>query len=124
MKEETKVYLARAGGSGEDEDYALDHACAIIGFKEYPSLEGAKNYGDVLKIVTETKPDEKPRAAGNRAGQLWAFAVAMKEDDIVILPRKLTSQVALGTVSGPYKYHKVGGDFRHTRPVKWIRPDV
>jgi restriction system protein len=124
MKELPKVYLARAGGNGEDEEYALDNSCAIIGFREYPSLEGAKEYTDVLKIVTETKPELKPRAAGNYAGQLWAFAIAMKEGDIVVLPRKLTSQVALGRVAGPYKYQKVGSEFCHTRSVKWIRPDV
>lgn len=124
MSEESKVYLARAGGNGEDEEYALDHDCAIIGFEEYPSLEGAKDYEAVLKIVSRTKSDAKPRALGNWAGQLWAFAVAMQEGDTVILPRKLTSQVAIGKVSGPYRYLKVGGKFRHTRAVRWIRPDV
>lgn len=124
MKELPKVYLVRAGGNGEDEEYALDNSCAIIGYREYPSLEGAKEYGDVFKIVTEAKPELKPRAAGNFAGQLWAFAVAMREGDIVILPRKLTSQVALGKVAGPYEYRKVGSEFRHTRSVKWVRPDV
>lgn len=118
------MYLARAGGNGEDEDYALDHGCAIIGFQEYPSLEGVKDYTDVFKIVADKKPNAKPRAIGNWAGQLWAFALAMREGDIVILPRKLTSQVALGRVSGPYKYQKVAGEFRHTRAVKWVRPDV
>src|ERR1039458_3325780 len=50
--------------------------------------------------------------------------VAMKVGDTVVLPRKLTSQVALGTVTGPYKHVKIGGEFRHIRPVKWVRPDV
>jgi restriction system protein len=119
-----KVYLARAGGSGEDENYALDHGVAIIGFMEYPSLAGAKDYNDILALVKATQPEIKARAAGNYAGQLWAFAVAMKEGDIVVLPRKLTSQVALGRVKGPYKYEKVGGAWRHIRDVEWLRPDV
>lgn len=119
-----KVYLARAGGSGEDETYALDHGVAIIGFHEYPSLAAAKDYETILELVKATKPDLKPRAAGNYAGQLWAFALAMKEGDIVVLPRKLTSQVALGRVKGPYKYEKVAGVSRHVRPVEWLRPDV
>lgn len=124
MKEQTKVYLVRAGGNGEDEDYVLDHGLAIIGFREFPSLEGAENYEDIVKIVTAAKPELKPRAAANYAGQLWAFAVAMKVGDIVVLPRKLTSQVAFGKVSGPYKYIKVGNEFRHTRSVKWNRTDI
>lgn len=124
MTEQPKVYLTRAGGNGEDEDYALDHELAIIGFREFPSLEGAKTYEDIVKIVSDAKPELKPRAAGNYAGQLWAFAVAMKEGDIAVLPRKLTSQVALGKVSGPYQYRKIGNEWRHTRPVKWIQSDI
>ena len=48
----------------------------------------------------------------------------MKEGDIVVLPRKLTSQIALGRVKGPYQYLKIGEEFRHVRPVEWIRPDI
>ena len=119
-----KIFLARAGSGGEDENYALDHGVAIIGFTEYPSLAGAKDYDSILTLVRETRPDLKPRAAGNYAGQLWAFAVAMKEGDIVVLPRKLTSQVALGRVKGPYRYERVGELWRHSRAVEWLRPDV
>jgi len=82
------------------------------------------DYNSVVALVKDTKPEFKPRQAGNVAGQLWPFAIAMKVGDIVVLPRKLTSQVALGTVAGPYKHAKVGGQYRHTRPVKWVRPDV
>lgn len=119
-----KVYLARAGGNGEDEVYALDRGVAIIGFREYPSLAPAKNYDAILALVKAAKPELKPRAAGNHAGQLWAFALAMQAGDLVVLPRKLTSQVALGRVTGPYKYEKVDGVPRHTRAVEWVRPDV
>lgn len=124
MSAPPKVYLARAGGDGEDEPYALDHGVAIIGFTEYPSLAAAKDYDAVLALVKATKPDLKPRAAGNYAGQLWAFAVAMQPGDLVVLPRKLTSQVAIGRVTGPYQYQQVGSGKRHVRAVEWVRPDV
>jgi len=124
MKEQPRVFLVRAGGSGEDEDYVLEHGVAIMGYREFPSLESAHDYDTVLKVVSEAKPELRPRAAGNYAGQLWAFVVSMQEDDIVVLPRKLTSQVALGKVTGPYQYRKVGGEYRHTRPVKWLKTDI
>jgi restriction system protein len=124
VSEPAKVYLTRAGKRGEDEEFALEHGAAVIGFQEVPSLEGAKDYDAVLKIVRDSLPTKKPRAIGNIAGQLWAFAVAMDKDDLVVLPRKLTSQVAIGRVKGPYRYQKVGDDLRHTRPVDWVRPDV
>ena len=124
MNQAPKIYLARAGGSGEDEDRALEHNIAIVGFQEVPSLATATDYQGVHKIVTRAFPDAKPRAMGNFAGQLWAFAVAMKEDDLVVLPRKLTSQIAIGRVAGPYDYRQVGGTFRHTRSVEWLQTDL
>jgi restriction system protein len=119
-----KVYLARAGANGEDEEYALENNLAVIGFRDVPTLAAAKDYDDVFKIVEQVMAGAKPRAIGNRAGQVWAFAVAMKPGDIVVMPRKLTSQIALGIVSGPYQFRNVRDEFRHTREVKWVRPDV
>jgi restriction system protein len=124
MQEQPKVYMVRAGKNGEDEDYALENGLAVIGFREIPPLEGAKDYDAIAKLVAQALPTAKPRAIGNFAGQLWAFAIAMKEGDIVVLPRKLTSQIAIGRARGPYEYRKVGTEFRHVRAVDWIRPDV
>lgn len=87
MKEQPKVYLARAGRKGEDEEYALENDLAIIGYLEVPSLEGVKDSDAIFTLVANAIPNAKPRAMGNFAGQLWAFALAMKEGDLVILPR-------------------------------------
>lgn len=124
MSEAPKVYVVRAGKLGEDEEIALDKQLAIIGFREIPSLEHANDYAAVLAEVQSHMPGAKSRAVGNFAGQLWAFACAMQEGDIVVMPRKLTSQIAIGRVAGPYQYQMVGTENRHTRPVKWERPDV
>jgi restriction system protein len=114
----------RAGGRGEDEEYVLDNNLSVIGFVDVPSLEAATDYESVFKIVEKALPGRKPRAMGNIAGQLWAFAISMRVGDTVVLPRKLTSQIAIGRVKGAYAYQKVGNDFRHTRPVEWLRTDV
>lgn len=124
MNQEPKIYLARAGRSGEDEDRALEHNITIVGFHEVPSLTTATDYEGVRKVVTRAFPDAKPRTVGNVAGQLWAFAVAMKEGDLVVLPRKLTSQIAIGRVTGPYAFRQVEDTFRHTRPVEWLQTDL
>lgn len=124
MSDVPKVYLVRGGKFGDDEDVALDSELAIIGFQDIPSLKDAKDYHAVYAEVEAQMPGAKTRAIGNRAGQLWAFVLAMQEGDVVVMPRKLTSQIAIGRVAGPYRYQKVGNEFRHTRPVKWERPDV
>ena len=124
MNSTLKVYLVRAGRNGEEEDYALANNIAIVGFRDVPSLEGMKDYDEVYKQVSDALPGSKPRAVGNLAGQLWAFALAMQEGDIVVLPRKLTSQIAIGRVTGTYRYDQVDTMKRHIRPVEWSLPDV
>ena len=124
MKNEPKVYLARAGRNGEDEDYALENDLAIVGFREIPSLKDARDYDAVVQLVKDALSVEKPAALNNYARQLRAFVHDMQEGDIVVLPRKLTPQIAIGRVAGPYRYAQVNTAFRHTRPVEWVRPDV
>ena len=124
MPDAPKLYLARAGRSGEDEDLALEHNLAIINFREIPSLEGTGDYDAVAKLVSGAIPDEKPRRRGNFAGQLWAFAVAMQQGDLVVLPRKLTSQIAIGRVTGPYRFSELNSEPRHNRPVQWLATDL
>lgn len=124
MSDQTKLFVARAGKYGEDEDAALEMGLAIIGFDDVPSLEAIHDWESMFKLVRESLPDAKSRAVGNFTGQLWNFAQEMREGDFVVMPRKLTSQIAIGRCTGAYQYKKIGDAFRHTRPVKWERPDV
>ena len=124
MSDAAKVYIARAGRNGEDEDQALDNNIAIIGFRDVPSLEAAQDYKAIAKLVDAALPDTKPRARTNFSRQLSAFALTMRNGDFVVLPRKLTSQIAIGRVTGSYRHTKIGGEHRHTRAVDWACPDV
>lgn len=116
--------MVRAGRNGEDEEFALEHNVAVIGFRDYPSLAKAADYEGVQTLVQKATPELRPGAAGNFAGQLRTFALSMQVGDIVVLPRKLTAQVALGLVKGPYRYQMMEGEYRHVREVEWVRPDV
>ena len=124
MVDAPKLYLARAGRNGEDESLAIEHNLAIIGYRDVPSLEGATDYDAIAGLVNEARPDHRPRARRIFAGQLWVFSVAVENGDLVVLPRKLTSQVAIGRVTGPYEYREVNAERRHVRPVQWLKTDI
>ena len=79
MKDSSKLYLARAGARGEDEDIALENDMAIIDFRDIPSLEGATDYDSITNLVNDALPDQKPRRRLNFARQLLAFAVSMNK---------------------------------------------
>ena len=124
VNHEKKIYLVRAGRVGQDEDRALEDNIAIIDFIEIPSLEAATDYASIHGIVTEALPDARPRAVSNVSHQLLAFAVAMKQGDLVVLPRKLTPQIAIGRVTGPYEYRQLGDSSHHVRAVEWLQTDL
>ena len=123
MADAPKLYLARAGQNGEDEDLALENNHAIIDFRDIPSLEGAEGYDAVAQRVEEALPDQKPKRRQNFSRQLLAFAVAMQKGDLVVLPRKLTSQIAIGRVTDDYRFTELNSELRHARPVQWLRTD-
>ncbi len=121
----SQVWMARAGRTGEDEAVALELGIAIIGFHEVPDLTGVSDAKAVVDRVWQASPGEAANRNRTQAAQLNTFVLRMKENDIVALPLKTRpGRVALGRVTGPYRYQKIDGAMRHTRPVDWIAPDL
>lgn len=114
------VWLVRAGKHGEDEAAALDRSVAIVGWKEFGDFSDVSTVEQMRELHEKEFPDSKKQAIINNAAQIWAFVRRMKVDDLVVLPLKTQSAIAVGKVTGDYSY--TGG--RHIRPVKWIRTDI
>jgi len=123
MNREPKLYLARAR-AGEDEELSLENNLAIIDRRDIPSLEGAANFEAVAERVSDALPGANPRRRGNITAQLWTFAGVMQKGDLVVLPRRLTSQIVIGRVNGPYEFKEVNSELRHTRSVEWQQTDI
>lgn len=121
------IWLVRCGKHGEHlgrffndgKIYLTWHGAADT------SLEAAKDFDGVRKIVKELYPEDTPAQVGNTTGQFWAFAVAMKVGDWVITPHKSKPAIAIGEVTGGYAYEPSGERlYRHCRKVKWLNPDI
>lgn len=119
------LWLVRAGRSGEYEDLALSSGRALIGFHEVPDMSSVNTKEELFEILQESYPDHVKNAIFNFRGQLWAFLKRMQEGDLVVLPLKMRSVIAIGKVTGPYEYKFDNPeDARHTRPVEWLRTDI
>ena len=119
------VWLVRAGRSGEREDFALENGVAVVGSDDIPDLATVNDREQVRELVRQARADTDNFAIGNFTGQLWAFRQRIQRDDLIVLPLKTRSMVAVGKVTGTYQYkadNPLGA--RHTRPVKWIREDI
>jgi restriction system protein len=121
------VWVVRAGKRGEQEQTALDNNLVTMHWNELPDLSGVKSRDDLAKLYRKANPDETRAAAiGAGVGQVWAFRSDMKKGDLVIIPLRTRSALAVGEVTGPYAYRTDLGDeeVRHTIPVKWLSTDL
>jgi restriction system protein len=119
------VWTVKGGRSGEREDRLLEHGLIGGGWEALPSLNGIGSREELASVYQEAYPEAAPKTRANYVGQLWSLVSRMAEGDLVVLPLKTTGTIAVGRLSGAYRYREdLGEDLRHTRPVDWIATDV
>lgn len=113
------LWMVRAGQHGENEDVALKNNVVVAGAREHDDLSGYKSRDDILAYYRKTHPEQKESSILSWASQTWAFIHKISDGDLVVLPLKTTGTIAVGEVTGPYKYRlDLPAGARHTRPVK------
>lgn len=102
----------------------LDKNVTAIGWDEL-NLDLAKLHE---KRELETRynaayPDRKGSMKANvHVNEIWRFVHDVKQGDIVVLPMKTESGIAVGEIESAYEYRTdLGPDMQHTRRVKWIQ---
>lgn len=120
------VWLVRAGSHGEYERKFLEEG------RVYVTWDGlAKNLGsmagreELLGLMEDLYPEDKPKALRNWVSQVWPFAHEMKVGDLVVLPRKTQRVIAIGEITSDYQFEAKGPDpFYHWRGVKWLKDAI
>ncbi|PKL49804.1 MAG: restriction endonuclease [Planctomycetes bacterium HGW-Planctomycetes-1] len=119
------IWLVRAGSRGQQQEWALDKGQVVIGWSEMETLSQFNTREEMLDGLRKAYPDALPARLYNYQGQLWAFAKRIKTGDLVILPLKGQDAIAIGKVTGDYKYRPENPrDAKHTRDVDWIQEDI
>jgi restriction system protein len=122
---EKRAWLVRAGRHGERETLAVQSNLVVVGWQELPDLSGYDSRESLTKALQAAFPDDGAKRLLNWQAQLWAFLHSISKGDLVVLPLKTTSAVAIGVVAGDYQYRPdLPPDARHTRPVRWLRTDL
>jgi restriction system protein len=103
-KKTMTVWGVRARRHGENESYAVDNNVAVIGWDDLDDLSEYHSREEIAKLMAATYSDVKPTTLPVWAGEVWAFKDRIKEKDLVVLPLKTRSALAVGKVSGPYKF--------------------
>ncbi|MBN9607200.1 MAG: restriction endonuclease [Actinomycetales bacterium] len=89
-------------------------------------MSSVTSWEEMRALVADSGAFDKLQAATNYAAQIWAFVGRIAVDDIVVMPIKNTPYLAIGRVTGPYRYDAGQEDRgrRHVRDVDWVRTDV
>jgi restriction system protein len=119
----TRLWIVRAGARGERELDAITQGKLMLGFAEVGDLAGEKDRGAIVPRLKSVYPDAGENKIRNFAAQLNQFVNTIAIGDLVVLPRKVTSGVAIGRVTGPYVFEPDGVS-RHTRRVHWLQEAV
>lgn len=119
------LWLVRAGRYGEQEESALQHNVAAIGWDDLPDLSSIKSKEELKDLYERVYPGNKKMALANEVGQLWTFINKIQVNDLIVLPLKLRYAIAIGRVMGPYQYRTdLSPNIYHARPVKCIKTDI
>lgn len=121
------LWLVRAGSYGEHESKFIDDRRVYLTWGELTAndLTGIADYEGIKKAVLDTYPGEPSRRLGNWSGQVWAFVLAMKVGDWVVMPRKNKPTIAIGEVKSACKFDPNGPqDYRHFREIEWLSTDI
>lgn len=119
------IWLVRAGSNGEREDLVLDGDAVVIGWDEMPDLSTIEEWDELKRKLREVYSGKKEGTISNWAGQLWAFSKSIKKDDLIVLPLKRQSGIAIGRASGSYQYDAGAPEgAKHQMKVKWIHKEL
>ena len=115
------LWVVRAGKNGEQEQGALSNNVITIGWNQLPDLSNVTERSTLEEIYVQTYGQEKKMRIANRVGQVFSFLTKIKKGDLVALPLKFQSSIAIGEVTGDYEYKEYENNVKHTRKVKWLK---
>ena len=119
------LWLLRSGKHGEQEDSCLENNFVTIGWNRVGNLTKVKSREDIKNKLKEKDQDVKEKSIQNNAGQIFSFINKIQKGDMVALPLKKQSFIAIGEIMGGYEFiNNYGPDIRHIRRVKWIKKDI
>lgn len=125
LTEVTTAWLIRAGRYGERDDFAIENDLSGGGWEAIPDLTAVTSRKEIEQILRNSRPDASKGAITAHTAQLWMLRGRVRKGDLVVMPLKTTSQVALGIVVKEYWYREdPDPSKRHVVSVNWKRTSV
>ncbi|MEM4213109.1 MAG: restriction endonuclease [Thermoplasmatales archaeon] len=115
------LWMVRAGRQGIWEHVFFENNIVGVSWGILRDLSRVKSKEELTELYRKTYPADSEGKVTNVVGQLWRFVRMIKEGDLVAVPLKSQSAVAIGQIVGGYIYRQLPEGAMHVRPVKWLR---
>jgi len=115
------LWMVRAGEKGKREHVFFENNIVGIGWKDLPNLSRVRSKEELPDLYRRTYPEDSKAETAVAVGQIWRFIHEIQRGDLVTVPLKSQSAVAIGQITGDYEYRQLPEDTFHTRPVKWLK---
>ena len=112
-------WVVRAGKHGEQEQEIFEDNVISIGWDNLPDLSQIQEKEQLKGLYAGIYDDEKEKSIANRVGQIWNFLKEIKKGDLVAVPLKTQSSIAIGEVTENYRYQIDAPRTKHRRGVDW-----
>lgn len=95
-----------------------------VGWDAIGDLSELQPTRDAFKEALSAAIPEQSSSIAAWAGTLFWFVHVLKEGDIIVCPNRAGRTLNIGSVSGGYEYHPESEQYRHWRPVTWLKTEI
>ncbi len=98
------VWVIKGGPLGERDARFLDHSIIGIPWPEVGDLSAFPDRDALKATYRALHPNRSDGHVNTQAGQLWRFARQMQVGDLVVVPLRFIREIAVGEITGEYRW--------------------
>lgn len=119
------LWVVKGGRGGIREERFLARSVIGIGWGEVGDLASYPDREALRAAYRGAFPSRSDAHVSTQVAQLWAFGSRMEPGDAVVVPFLTRREIAIGQISGPYRWMPDGDpDMPHVRDVFWQVTDL
>ncbi len=113
------LWVVRHGRQGQFENYALENDIVTIDWRTLPDMSDIGDKRELKEHILSVYPNKKRETISNWAGQIRSFLMRMQVGELVVIPLRTESAIAVGEILSSYEYrNEFPEGMHHTRRVK------
>lgn len=114
------MWMVRAARGGVLADEFREKGVVAIGWEDVGDLSGVTGRKQIIELVKETYPNNKPRHNLASGSQIYRFRAEITEGDRVVTYDPSRRVYLVGTIASPYRYDpSLIEDLPNVRAVEW-----